>query len=180
MKTPLSRFNLSAIRAFTLIELMVVITIIALLTGIIMTNLAPAKGKARDSARVSDVAQIQLALEQYFDRCGQYPPAPLDLTNGTGCPSATPPITLGSYISRIPIPPATGSGSAQYDYATNASGTQIPTDYVLHAHLEYPNETLANSLTQDHLPSWFTGITPPLFPCHVTGSTDTEYCVGAK
>ena len=58
---------------FTLIEMLVVIAIIAILTGIIITGLVGSKAKARDAKRASDLSQIALALEQFFDRCDVYP-----------------------------------------------------------------------------------------------------------
>jgi general secretion pathway protein G len=58
---------------FTLIELLVVLAIIAILTAIVTTNFTTSKSKARDAKRVSDIAQIQLALEMVFDKCNAYP-----------------------------------------------------------------------------------------------------------
>ncbi len=60
-------------KGFTLIELLVVIAIIGLLASIVMVSLNSARGKARDARRVSDVRQIQLALQMYYDSNGSYP-----------------------------------------------------------------------------------------------------------
>ena len=117
--------TLAKIRGFTLIELLVVIAIIALMTGIIVTNLSSSRGKARDTKRISDVGQLQLTLELFYDRCRQYPSSLVTTDNAGGtCPSG---ITLGSYISQIPTSP---TGTA-YDYVTNTTKT----DYVLHTTL---------------------------------------------
>jgi prepilin-type N-terminal cleavage/methylation domain-containing protein len=61
-------------RGFTLIELMVVVVIIAILTSIVMASFSQAKAKSRDAKRIADLAQMQLALELAFDKCGVYPP----------------------------------------------------------------------------------------------------------
>lgn len=58
---------------FTLIELLVVIAIIGLLASIVLVSLSSARRKARDSRRVGDLRQIQLALELYFDASQEYP-----------------------------------------------------------------------------------------------------------
>lgn len=110
-------------KAFTLIELMVVVAIISILSAIVLGNLTQAKAKARDSKRVSDLAQIQLALEVFFDRCNAYPTA-LDVTKNCSADGAT--VKLSDYISVIPTAPAPGN----YDYASSG------TDYVLKATLE--------------------------------------------
>ncbi len=57
---------------FTLIELLVVIAIIGLLSGIVLASLSSARIKARDIKRVSDLKNIQLALELYYDEYGTY------------------------------------------------------------------------------------------------------------
>jgi prepilin-type N-terminal cleavage/methylation domain-containing protein len=59
--------------AFTLIELLVVIAIISLLSSIVLSNLNEARGKARDARRKSDLIQMRLALEYYFDTHDKFP-----------------------------------------------------------------------------------------------------------
>ncbi len=61
-------------KGFTLIELMVVISIISLLSVIVLTSLQAARQKARDSKRVSLVTQYTTALELYKLDHGYYPP----------------------------------------------------------------------------------------------------------
>src|SRR3954466_11278478 len=105
-------------QGFTIVELMVTVAIIAILTGIIVANLTTSKSKSRDAKRVSDVAQLQLALELFFDRCNRYPiketnllrvpgwtDAPKLMDGGNGCPTN---ITLLTFTSKIPTPQTTG------------------------------------------------------------------------
>ena len=60
-------------KAFTLIELLVVIAVIALLSTLSVVALSNARAKARDARRLSDIKQIQTALEMYLDDAGIYP-----------------------------------------------------------------------------------------------------------
>jgi len=61
---------------FTLIELLVVIAIISLLSSIILSNLNEVRAKARDAVRISDLRQIRIALELFFDDNRTYPSLP--------------------------------------------------------------------------------------------------------
>src|SRR3989339_2103409 len=61
-------------KGFTLIELLVVIAIIGLLSTLAVVALGSARVKARDSKRVSDLKQVQTALELYYTDQNAYPP----------------------------------------------------------------------------------------------------------
>jgi general secretion pathway protein G len=60
-------------QGFTLIELLVVIAIIGLLSTLAVVALGSAKVKARDSKRLSDLKQLQTALELYYTDQNAYP-----------------------------------------------------------------------------------------------------------
>lgn len=68
---------------FTLIELLVVISIIGILSSLAVVSLNNARVKARDAKRVSDIKQVQTALELYLSDKDGYP-ADSDLTLGSG------------------------------------------------------------------------------------------------
>jgi prepilin-type N-terminal cleavage/methylation domain-containing protein len=57
---------------FTLIELLVVIAIIGILSSVVLASLNSARAKGRDARRMSDLHNIQLALELYYDKFGTY------------------------------------------------------------------------------------------------------------
>jgi len=66
-----SRQKLNLNRGFTLIELIVVIGIIGVLTGMVTINLNMARERARDVRRKNDLKAVQKALEIYKN--DQYP-----------------------------------------------------------------------------------------------------------
>lgn len=53
------------LRSFTMIELIVVITVILVLTGFTIYSLGPARAKSRDARRITDASLIMSALGQY-------------------------------------------------------------------------------------------------------------------
>jgi prepilin-type N-terminal cleavage/methylation domain-containing protein len=60
-------------RGFTLIELLVVIAIIGILSSVVLASLGTARQKARDATRISDIKNVQLGLELYYDGRQAYP-----------------------------------------------------------------------------------------------------------
>ena len=60
---------------FTLIELLVVIAIIGLLSTLAVVALNSARQRSRDAKRVSDIRQVQTALELGYAEIGGYPAA---------------------------------------------------------------------------------------------------------
>ena len=60
-------------KGFTFVELLVVITIIALLSTAAVVSYRSANKKARDNKRKSDLEQVRAALEMYRADEGVYP-----------------------------------------------------------------------------------------------------------
>jgi len=129
-------------RGFTLIELLVVIAIIGILASVVLASLNTAREKSRDAKRISDVKQVQLALELYFDSCGQYPvegasdafPASAEATGCTGSNN------WGTYMNPNPTNP---SGSTPgYLYRSFGTGA---VNYVLSATMEDDGHTIFGS-----------------------------------
>lgn len=151
-------------RGFTLVELVVVVAIIAILSAVVITNINSSRSKARDAKRISDIAQIQLALEQYFNRCGVYPAAGGTYANpsSNSCPTG---ISFTSFISVIPKDPKTG-----LDYGYGVKSDNL--DYILKATLENTgNRATSEGLTVDTT-------LYNIGPC--TPVTTVNYCVGPK
>ncbi len=83
-------------QGFTLIELLVVIAIIGLLSTLAVVALNNARMKSRDAKRVSDIKQIQTALELYYNDVNAYP-------SSLGTSIASGGVT---YMSTVPTNPA--------------------------------------------------------------------------
>jgi prepilin-type N-terminal cleavage/methylation domain-containing protein len=61
--------------AFTLVELVVVISILALLSGVLVPRVSDHMRASRDSQRLADVKILRNAIEQYYMDKGRYPQA---------------------------------------------------------------------------------------------------------
>jgi prepilin-type N-terminal cleavage/methylation domain-containing protein len=68
-------------KGFTLIELLVTVTIIGILSSIAVVGLTSVREKAQDTSRLSDIRELQLALEVYKSVNGTYPAAGAQGTN---------------------------------------------------------------------------------------------------
>jgi general secretion pathway protein G len=122
----LASINKRSHRGFTLIELLVVIAIIGILSSVVLASLNSARQKGRDTRRIADIKQLQLALELSYDANSVYPATLASLaTDG--------------YISVIPTDP-TGAANG-YGYVQLSSGA----DYVLGATLEQAGHTVLDS-----------------------------------
>lgn len=119
-------------KGFTLIELLVVIAIIGILSSVVLASLNSARTKSRDAKRISDIKQLQLALELYFDSNNAYP-AVSDLDSSG--------LVTGGFISAIPHDPV--GDAVDYNYAYY-SGTS-PTNYHLGTTLENDSHVALNS-----------------------------------
>lgn len=80
---------------FTLLELLVVISIIAILITVGLTSFSTAQKKGRDAKRKSDIKEIQNAMEQYYSICGyQYPSIPVGSTFYSSINCSSPAISI--------------------------------------------------------------------------------------
>jgi prepilin-type N-terminal cleavage/methylation domain-containing protein len=122
---------------FTLIEVLVVISIIGLLAAVVMGSLSSARMKGRDAARIVDVRELKKALEFYYDNNKAYPTVG-NPTSYNSINTLIPPLVNGKFIGAIAQTLINGDGLAspsQDGYYRTASGDS----YALAIFLEVPN-----------------------------------------
>jgi len=115
-------------KGFTLIELLVVIAIIGLLSTLAVVALNNARQKSRDAKRVSDIKQVQTALELYYNDANSYPTT-LTFSTGTVAYSGT------TYMSVLPSNPSPKNDGdcpdIEYAFTQDDSGSSYHIVYCL-------------------------------------------------
>jgi len=107
-------------KGFTIIEMLIVVTIIAVLAGLILRGMGGALPKSRDARRLGDLKNIQNMLELYYTKNNTYPTTLAQLAT--------------DLKTTLPKDPSTNS-----DYCYQALNQTLPniyTGYVLGAQLE--------------------------------------------
>lgn len=98
-------------RGFTLFELLVSISIIAILTALATISFSNAQRKARDTKRIQDIDAVKKALEMYYSNNSYAYPSDLDdLTE-----------TDPAYLEKIPVDPK--GGDYEYTYTGTDGNT---------------------------------------------------------
>ena len=146
-------------KGFTLIELLVVIAIIGILSSVVLASLSTARQKSRDAKRVSDVGQIQLALELFFDSTSSYPYSTA-VANTATYDGGVQVLYTNNFIPKVPLPPS--GNSPKYHYrgvnATGAecysAGTGPCTSYAIAVTLERNDNTVLQSDADQVFTGW--------------------------
>ena len=121
-------------KGFTLVELMIVITVIAILSTIAVVSFTRVQKQARDTKRKSDIRALATALQAYYTEKNQYVVQTPDEANVTVLGTALVP----TYIPVMPVAPAGATGSYKvYTYISDSDGFK----YALCVDLEAASET---------------------------------------
>ena len=156
---------------FSLIELLVVISIIAVITAVGMTNFLGARERARDARRKQDLVQLKNALRLYYNDYNAYPASISDTyiggcgTDGTAqCPGSCTGAEFAAggadgcatvYMRELP---------AQYTYERHPNKLTDTDDFLL-------SVTLENASDEDS--------TTSQARCGITPATASTYVVCA-
>lgn len=130
-------------KGFTLIEVLVAVTIIAVLVSIGVVSYSSVNKRSRDAKRKGDVEQLRSALEMYRADIGSYP----NLGGGSWVDASVLEdalVTTGTYMPAIPSDPK----GTQYHY--KATSLYV---YCLSALLESevdPSDTCEPDLANSH------------------------------
>lgn len=107
-------------RAFTLVELLIVIVIIGLLTGLATTSYINAQKNARDNTRKSDVASIATSVETFYQAKRRFP----GLIGNEGAGSIPQVNQRAVWAGCLALDTASGYSSVvYYSYPTTQGGT---------------------------------------------------------
>lgn len=120
---------------FTLVEILVVVSIIAILAGVLLMNFSTSSASGRDAKRQADLRMLQNAIELYKNKHGWYPAGCASDTGGgwSGqlgtdfeCDDDTGQYIVGlapEFIRVLPVDPRSVSGQQGYVYTTNSDGS---------------------------------------------------------
>ena len=116
-------------KAFTLIELTLVVFIIGLIAGVAAISFRNIREKSRDSQRVSDVGQIQNALEMYYRDESAYPATISFGQTFVGSSSSSTYLTL---VPQNPRPRNDGTCTDnEYTYAVSGNQLSYALDFCI-------------------------------------------------
>ena len=137
---------------FTLIELIVAISVVAILSAVVLANMNDGRAQARDAERQADLRTLQSALELYRQAHGRYPvgcngaltwSGQLDTDYECSDGSAdyirghTSGVTFApGFIPALPTDPKLNGDDSGYVYTTDADGKA----YILKARLTVETE----------------------------------------
>lgn len=140
---------MNKMKGYSLVELLVVIAVIGVLATMVLVALGSARVGARDTKRVNDLKQLQVALDSYHLKKGSFPCKGLSLNdqlidgNVTHCLES---FLVPKYISNIPFDPIYGQDGSKtygsdYQYISN-TGVD---NYLLRVNMEDSDSVIVDA-----------------------------------
>jgi len=133
----------SRLGGFTLVEMLIVMTILGILAMVLVPRYSSSADEARSAAAVEQLRQLRIQVEMYEAHHGRLPPLHLSWSYLTVAANDPRGVRRGPYVSGPPVNPvnnhatvadvgpagpATSAAGYLYDYASgNGSGTLILT-----------------------------------------------------
>jgi len=155
----MNHMNKKVNEGFTLIEVLIVVSIVGLLASVVLVGLGGFRAKGQDARRIADLRQTQNALELYYSKNSNYPVSSVwsvlsDTLEGEG---------IG--VSKIPADPTRLEDDADaYKYSPNTSRQ----GYTLRATLDPGDAALNNDID---------GSSVNTINCGSVGDTEGYYCI---
>jgi type II secretion system protein G len=116
-------------KGFTLIELLVVIAIIGILSSVVLASLSTAREKSRDARRISDIGQVRLALEMFYDSNATYPTSSaVGINYFSGTTTTAYPIAYLTSTGLLPKLPSDPLASQSYIYCAMEASNSAACD----------------------------------------------------
>jgi len=112
----------SRLRGFTLVELMVVMTIIALLIAIAVPRYFHSIDNAREATLKQDLSVMREAIDKFYGDHERYPKSLEELVTRKYIRVIPPDPITGSTETWVLIPPEMDIGTAVYDVKSGAQG----------------------------------------------------------
>lgn len=142
-------------KGFTLLELLIAISIVGILATIGLVSYNKAQETSRDFRRKQDLRALQTASELYYQKNKAYPNRTVNSTSWGGLSTDLAP----TYINVLPLDPTNSSSSNLFYLYTSTS----PTTYTLCTNLE-------NNSDKDR-------VIPPITDC--TGYATADFSVSS-
>lgn len=135
--------NKNRIKGFTLIEMLVVISVIGILSALALVSFASSQKQARDTNRKSDLRQYQGALESYANKTNGIYPSRTTTASAYSTLCSDLNTSLEPDISCSEDPKNSTDPTFIYNYISNGTGTgsNTATEYVLWAKIENSSTT---------------------------------------
>lgn len=126
-------------KGFTLIELLVVIAVIGVISSVVLQGLTSARAKTRDTARKTQMQELNTALSHYYSETGSYPStggtwwgvSPYFGSHQNSGANGYIPNLAPAYISTLPTDPLSGQVSTRCgrpyprEYLYNSNGVDF-------------------------------------------------------
>jgi prepilin-type N-terminal cleavage/methylation domain-containing protein len=135
-------------KGFTLLEILITLTLLTVLSVIAFTTLNPRQQitKAWDAQRKTDLYEMKKAFDSYADDKGYFPPASqVCHDNGNWChicrTTVTTPFALSHYLKEMPCDPE----ASNFQYLYHVDIAARPTEYEIYIKLKNTADPLINA-----------------------------------